>query len=44
MKERVDSLLDKDLPNYVRGLQRLLEMLNHYHRFVPGLAQKLTPL
>ena len=36
--------MEYDRPNDVRGLQRLLGMINYYHRFVPRLAQKLAPL
>ena len=41
---RVQSLLEFPPPSTKLALQRFLGMLNYYRRFIPRLADKLTPI
>ena len=40
----VDAIVNFVRPEKQRGLRRFLGLINHYHRFIPNCADKLTPL
>merc|ERR1712015_199473 len=44
LEEKVRAIRDFPTPTDVEALQRLLGMLNYYHRFVPDVAGICTPL
>ena len=41
---RVDAIRDFPTPDSKASLQRFLDMINYYYRFLPQLANKLHPL
>lgn len=44
LSERVSDVHNWPLPSTKKGLQRLLGMVNFYHRFIPHAAQLQVPL
>jgi len=44
LPERVSAVSDFPAPDNKKKLQMFLGMINFYHRFMPGLANKLHPL
>lgn len=43
-QERVEAIANFPEPTNVKQIQRFLGMINYYHRFVPKLAETLTPI
>ncbi|MGR0317652.1 hypothetical protein, partial [Klebsiella pneumoniae] len=43
-KKKVEAITKMAMPHDARGIRRLLGMLNYYRRFVPEMAEYLTPL
>ena len=44
LQDSVTAVREFPTPNSKKDLQRFLGMVNFYHRFMPGLANKLNPL
>jgi len=42
--KRVDAIRNYPIPTTQEAVRRYLGMVNYYHRFIPGLAYKLSPL
>lgn len=43
-EKRVLAIKDFLKPKSIKQLQRFIGMVNYYHRFIPNLARKLSPL
>lgn len=43
-KDRVEAILSFPTPASIKQAQRFVGMINYYHRFIPKLAEILTPL
>lgn len=41
---RVEAINNLSSPNSIRKIQQFIGMINYYHRFVPKLAEMLTPI
>ena len=44
LRSRVKALLEIPVPQDRTSLQRFLGMINYYHRFLPNIAENLSPL
>ena len=44
LPDRIAALQNSSAPTHRTSLQRFLGMVNHYHRFLPGIADTLAPL
>ena len=44
LQEKVDAVTNFTRPRTVKGLQEFIGMITYYHRFLPGIANILTPL
>ena len=42
--KRVKQIEEFPAPRSIKQIQRFTGMVNYYHRFIPNLAQKLTPI
>lgn len=42
--QRVESIKEFPKPNSIKQIQRFVGMVNYYHRFLPNLAELLTPI
>jgi len=42
--EKIDAIRSYPTPMSVKQLQRIIGMINYYHRFIPHVSEKLEPL